>query len=384
MRRGLPGRLHPPDRKTSPASPTNHSCTSTPRSASTATPASRHAPSTRYFAEDQLPEEWKSYTEINAKYYGRRARRLAERSARLRGLVRRAPVPRPAGDRQGDRLRFSSTRRAASCVAASPSATAVVASPSSCRPGTPRSADASSPTSAADAAIRSGSASARASGQCAPFEVIERQSRRALAAYELMSSSASSINRSRSYAARIRISMLGLTSGAAWARAIGERRRHLGKRRASRPGQAPLRCRHRAPASRAREEGDDLGECSVERALRRHHERPASAQNRPTVARRRRCRRSAPPASGRGPASAGCRRTAERASRRRCRRDVADLEREVLGRAEKVGTATARGASSPCRSAARRGHRLELADALHGGRVQEHVLGACRRAWRSR
>ena len=68
VRRGVPGRLHPPD-PDEPDYDKVESSTSTPRSASTATPASRPARSTPASPRTSCPTSGSSFAEINAQYF---------------------------------------------------------------------------------------------------------------------------------------------------------------------------------------------------------------------------------------------------------------------------------------------------------------------------
>ena len=72
LRRGLPGRLHPPDARTSPTTTRSRCSTSTPRSASTATPASRPARSTPASPRTSSPTSGRSFAAVNAEYFAGR------------------------------------------------------------------------------------------------------------------------------------------------------------------------------------------------------------------------------------------------------------------------------------------------------------------------
>ena len=108
MRRGLPGRLHPPDPGRARTTTTSEMLYIDPEECIDCDACVEACPVDAIFAEDQLPEEWQHYAEINADYYanswlsaGRRrprGRRAREAPAQAIGsdMPDRASAPPPA------------------------------------------------------------------------------------------------------------------------------------------------------------------------------------------------------------------------------------------------------------------------------------------------
>ena len=73
MRGGLSGRLHPPHARRAGLRRRPRCSTSTPQECIDCDACVEACPVDAIFAEDQVPEEWQRYIELNAAYYRNQA-----------------------------------------------------------------------------------------------------------------------------------------------------------------------------------------------------------------------------------------------------------------------------------------------------------------------